>query len=43
MELQTEKEKKGEGRGTSCTPSKGFEKFGNKNAIKHENRGLPPP
>jgi hypothetical protein len=33
----------GVGRGgvTSCTPSKGFEKFGLKNAIKHENRGPP--
>ena len=31
----------GEG-GTSCTPSKGFEKLDHKNAIKHENRGPPP-
>ena len=28
--------------GTSCNPSKDFEKFGLKNAIKHENRGPPP-
>ena len=27
------------GRGTKCTPSKDFEKFDHKNAIKHENRG----
>ncbi len=26
------------GGGTSCTPSKDFEKFGHKNAIKHEKR-----
>jgi hypothetical protein len=30
--------------GKYSTPSKDFEKFGYKNAIKHENRGpLPPP
>ncbi len=29
----------GRERGTSCTPSKDFEKFGHYNAIKHENRG----
>jgi hypothetical protein len=28
--------------GTSCTPSKDFEKLDNKNAIKHENREPPP-
>jgi hypothetical protein len=28
----------GERRGTSTTPSKDFEKFGHKNATKHENR-----
>jgi hypothetical protein len=27
--------------GTSCTPSKDFEKFGHKIATKHENRGPP--
>ena len=27
--------------GSSCTPSKDFEKLDHKNAIKHENRGLP--
>jgi hypothetical protein len=32
----------GEEGGTSCTPSKDFEKFYYKNAIKHENRGPPP-
>jgi hypothetical protein len=31
----------GGGGGTSCTPSKDFEKLGHKNAIKHENRGPP--
>jgi hypothetical protein len=31
----------GEG-GTSCTPSKDFEKLDHKNAIKHKNRGPPP-
>ena len=31
----------GEEGGTSCTPSKYFEKFCHKNAIKHENRGPP--
>jgi hypothetical protein len=29
------------GGGTSCTPSKDFEKFGHKYEIKHENRGPP--
>jgi hypothetical protein len=32
----------GAGGGTSCTPSKYFEKLDHKNAIKHENRGPPP-
>jgi hypothetical protein len=35
--------REGEEGGTSCTPSKDFEKFGHKNAIKHENRGPPTP
>jgi hypothetical protein len=30
------------GGGTSCTPSKDFEKLDHKNALKHENRGHPP-
>ncbi len=29
---------RGRGMGTSCTPSKEFEKFGDKNAIKCKNR-----
>ena len=29
-------------RGTSCTPSKDFEKLDHKNAIKHGNREPPP-
>ena len=33
--------KRGEVGGISCTPSEYFEKFGHKNAIKHENRRLP--
>jgi hypothetical protein len=33
---------KGEEGGTSCNPSKDFEKLDHKNAIKHENRGHPP-
>jgi hypothetical protein len=28
--------------GISCAPSKDFEKFYHKNAIKRENRGTPP-
>ncbi len=32
---------RGEG-GTSCTPSKDFEKLLHRNTIKHENRGPPP-
>jgi hypothetical protein len=32
----------GEEGGTSCAPSKDFEKLQHKNAIKHENRGPPP-
>jgi hypothetical protein len=31
------------GGGESSTPSIYFEKFGQKNAIKHKNRGTPPP
>jgi hypothetical protein len=31
----------GEEGGTSYTPSKDFENFGHKNAIKHKNRGPP--
>jgi hypothetical protein len=30
------------GGGTSCTPSKEFQKLDHNNAIKHENRGPPP-
>jgi hypothetical protein len=32
---------RGEEGGSSCTPSKDFEKLYHKNAIKHENRGPP--
>jgi hypothetical protein len=38
--MHTVRERGKEG-GTSCTPSKYFEKFCHKNAIKHENRGPP--
>jgi hypothetical protein len=34
-------EREGVEGGTSCTPSKDFEKFGHKNAIKHEKREPP--
>jgi hypothetical protein len=39
--IDAHKGKRWEVGGTSCTPSEDFEKFGHKNAIKHENRGPP--
>jgi hypothetical protein len=41
LSIDAHKGGKGEEGGTSCTPSKDFQKLDHKNAIKHKNRGPP--